>query len=187
MRYEHLPCSHFEMKRSIYFAVALSLASCSTDSSNENTSTTTEGYTKEIEYAVDASGMFHEDLADDDFSDISQVMTSLISDVLSGKVEAYDIESWQPLSEAQVREKLIHTDTLYAENTETGVMEIELVQRDYTKQFYSVKFRESWRYDPQGAVIERKVVALAPRIPVYSSVGGDLRGYTSAFWVKVNK
>jgi hypothetical protein len=173
------------MKNSIYFLAALLITSCSNESSKETASATTEGYTKDIEYAVDAAGMFHEDLTDDDFSDISKVMTALIDDVLSGKLEAYDIETWQALTEAQVREKLIHTDTLYSENPETGALDTQLVPRDYTKQFHSIKFRESWKYSPEGALIERKVIALAPRIPVYSSVGGDLRGYTSAFWVKV--
>lgn len=166
--------------------VAVLTASCSRpDSGNDGRMESREGFTKEIEYAVDANGMFHSDLTDEDFSDISKVMEGLLQDVLNGKVKAYDLETWQPIDPAIVREKLIHADTLFTEDPETGNMLGEVIQRDYSRGFHSVKFRESWRYDPSGSIIERKVTALAPRVPVYSTVGGDLRGYTSLFWVKV--
>jgi hypothetical protein len=157
-----------------------------TDSANDGAPSSNEGFTKEIEYAVDANGMFHTDLNDDDFSDISNLMVQLLNDVLAGKLQALDPITEKPMTLAEVRAKLFVTDTVYYENPETGLMEADATTRDYGSRFYSVKFRERWKYAPGGAIIERKVMAIAPRIPVYSSMGGDLRGHTSLFWVKVN-
>lgn len=144
----------------------------------------TSAFTKEIEYAVDAGGMFHKDLNDDNFSDVTALMVSLINDVLAGKLQAYDPITEQPLELTAIRAKLFATDTVYYEHPETGKFVAEARTRDYGKQFYSVKFREQWMYDPNGAIIERKLIALAPRIPVLSSEG-ELLGHTSLFWVKV--
>lgn len=172
------------------FPLAFALASCgnqdASDSENSTAASNNEGFSKEIEYAVDANGMFHTDLNDDDFSDISNLMVQLLNDVLAGKLQALDPMTEQPMTLEEVRAKLFVTDTVYFENPETGLMEADATTRDFGSKFYSVKFRERWKYAPDGGIIERKVVAIAPRIPVYSSMGGDLRGHTSLFWVKVN-
>lgn len=163
------------------------LASCGGgEQTKPSPDTGTEGYTKPIEYAVDASGMFHTDLNDDNFSDISNLMVELLNDVLAGKLQAYDPLTEEPITLEEVRGKLFHTDTVFYEDPASGEMKAEAVTRDYGSRFYSVKFREQWRYDPDGTVIDRKVIAMAPRIPVYSSMGGELRGHTSLFWVKVD-
>lgn len=155
------------------------------DSPNVDDSVASEGLTKVFEYAVDAGGMFHTDLNDEDFSDVAQIMEQLIADVLNGKLKAHDPLSEEPLSVEDVRKLLIATDTVFVEHPETGEMTAETVVRDHSKGFHSVKFREQWKYAPEGDIIERKVLAIAPRIPVYSSMGGELRGYTSLFVVKL--
>ncbi|MCF8257122.1 MAG: hypothetical protein K9J06_06195 [Flavobacteriales bacterium] len=178
------------MKHTAYLLALLAISSCTSKDGDQlpsaSDSTSHIGYTKVVEYAVDANGMFHTDLNDEDFTDISELMVNLLNDVLAGKLHALDPITEQPMTLQEVRAKLFFTDTVYYENTETGQMVAEAVTRDYGREFYSVKFREQWRYTPDGNIIDRKVLAIAPRIPVYSSMGGELRGHTSLFWVKVN-
>ena len=145
---------------------------------------TSEVYTKTMVYAVDLNSVFHEDLNDEDFSDIAPISQQLIADVLDGKLQALDPVSNEKLTAEQVKSMLVFTDTIWFEEEETGDKSIEIFERDYAKDFYGLTFREQWSYDAKGSIINRKILGLAPRIPVYSSQGGDLRGYTSAFWVK---
>lgn len=146
----------------------------------ENTAT----YTKTMMYAVDLNSVFHEDLNDEDFSDVAPITQQLIADVLNGKLQAYDAISDQVITAEQVKAQLAFTDTIWFEEPETGDQSIDIVERDFTTDFYGLTFKEQWTYNTQGSIVERKIVALAPRVPVYSSQGGELRGYTSAFWVK---
>jgi len=141
-------------------------------------------YTKTMEYAVDLNSVFHQDLNDEDFSDVSPISENLVADVLSGKLTAYDRFSDEPLTAEQAKSILQFTDTIWFTEPETGDQSIDILERDYTKEFYGFTFREKWAYDADGAIINRKIVGIAPRIPVYSAQGGMLRGYTSAFWVK---
>lgn len=141
-------------------------------------------YTKVMEYAVDLNSVFHQDLNDEDFSDVAPLAENLITNVLEGKLKAYDRGSDEILSPDQAKEILIFTDTIWFEEPETGDVSIDIVERDYTKDFYGFTFREQWSFNEANAIIDRKVLGIAPRIPVYSSQGGHLRGYTSAFWVK---
>jgi len=145
---------------------------------------TTTTYTKTMVYAVDLNTMFHEDLNDEDFSDVAPISKQLISDVLEGKLKAFDPFSEEAITAEQVKAMLVFTDTIWFEEPETGDKSIDILERDYTNEFYGLTFKEQWSYDAAGSVIERKIRGLAPRIPVYSSQGGELRGYTSAFWVK---
>jgi hypothetical protein len=141
-------------------------------------------YTKTMVYAVDLNSMFHEDLNDEDFSDAGPITEKLIGDVLSGKLKAYYAFSDEPITAEQAKSVLVFTDTIWFNNPETGDQSIDIVDRDYTAEFYGLTFKEKWSYDSEQSVIDRKIVGLAPRIPVYSRQGGELRGYTSAFWVK---
>jgi hypothetical protein len=144
----------------------------------------TVAWTKTMEYAVDLNSVFHQDLNDENFSDVSTLSKSLISDVLSGKLKAYDRSSDALLSAEEVNAMLHFTDTIWYEEEETGDRSIDILERDYSSEFYGFTFREQWNYNAEGAIIERKILGIAPRIPVYSSQGGELRGFTSAFWVK---
>lgn len=141
-------------------------------------------YTKTMEYAVDLNSVFHEDLTDEDFSDVNPISEQLISDVLDGKLQAFDRFSDEPLDTEHVRSLLQYTDTVWTQEPETGDERMHIIERDLTQEFHGFTFREQWTYDADGHALNRKVVAVAPRIPVYSKQGGELRGYTSAFWVK---
>lgn len=140
--------------------------------------------TKTMEYAVELGSVFHQDLNDEDFTDVSTISQQLIADVLSGKTTAYERSSDAPMQAEQVKALLQFTDTIWFEEPETGDIRIQIVERDYTKDFYGFTFREQWNYNAAGSVVERKVLGIAPRIPVFSAQGGELRGFTSAFWVK---
>ncbi len=141
-------------------------------------------YTKTMVYAVDLNSVFHEDLNDEDYSDVGPITEQLINDVMSGKLQAFDPFSEEPITAEQAKSVLAFTDTIWFNNPETGDQSIDIVERDYTSEFFGLTFKEKWSYDAEGSVLDRKIVGLAPRIPVYSKMGGDLRGYTSAFWVK---
>lgn len=144
----------------------------------------TAAYTKTMVYAVDLNSVFHEDLNDEDFSDVAPITQQLIADVLNGKLTAYDPFSEEAIAAESVKNLLVFTDTLWFEEPETGDKYIDIVKRDYTTDFYGLTFKERWSYDSEGSILNKKIIGLAPRIPVYSKQGGDLRGYTSAFWVK---
>ncbi len=144
----------------------------------------TQTWTKTMEYAVDLNSVFHQDLNDEDFSDVAPIAEQLIGDVLAGKLKAYDRFSDEVLTAEQVKSILQFTDTIWFEEPETGDKSIDILERDYSQNFYGLTFSEQWTYNADGSILDRKILGLAPRIPVYSSQGGDLRGYTSAFWVK---
>lgn len=148
------------------------------------TSASSASYTKTMLYAVDLNSMYHEDLNDEDFSDVAPITQQLIAAVLDGKLKAYDPVSEEVITAEQVKSMLVFTDTIWFEEPETGDKSIDILKRDYTSEFYGLTFKEQWSYNPNGAILDKKIIALAPRIPVYSSRGGELRGYTSAFWVK---
>jgi len=161
----------------------LGFVACNQPATEITAETETVARTKTMEYAVDLNSVFHLDLNDEDFSDVSPLTEQLIADVVSGKLKAYDRFSDELLTVEEAKNVLQFTDTIWFEEPETGDRRIEIVERDYTSDFYGLTFKERWSYDATGSILDRKVVGLAPRIPVYSSQGGELRGYTSAFWV----
>jgi hypothetical protein len=140
-------------------------------------------YTKTMVYAVDLNSVFHEDLDDEDYSDVAPISQQLIADVLDGKLNAFGTVSKEVITAEQVKSILVFTDTIWNEEPETGDKSIDVIKRDYTSDFYGLTFKEKWSYDKEGSILDKKIIGLAPRIPVYSSRGGELRGYTSAFWV----
>lgn len=163
----------------------LGIAACNQPNQEPEAANGTDvAWTKTMDYAVDLNSLFHEDLDDEDFTDVAPLAEQLIGDVLSGKLNAYDRSSDEVLSVEQIKNMLQFTDTIWFEQPETGDVSIEIFERDYTIEFFGLTFRERWSYNEAGSIIDRKILGLAPRIPVYSSRGGDLRGYTSAFWIK---
>ena len=172
------------MKKLIPF-ILLGLVACDQKSSEPiSEPTSNASYTKTMVYAVDLNSVFHEDLNDEDFSDVAPISQQIIADVLEEKLKAFDPVSEELITAEQVKSMLFFTDTIWFEEPETGDKSIDILERDYTSEFYGLTFKEQWSYDPTGSVLDKKIIGLAPRIPVYSSRGGELRGYTSAFWVK---
>ena len=173
------------MKKLLPFILtALIACDTGTEKPAESSEEPNVAWTKTMVYAVDLNSVFHEDLNDEDFSDVSPIAKSLIDEVLAGKLKAYDPLSEEVMTAEQVKSILVFTDTIWFEEPETGDQSIDILERDYTSDFYGLTFKEQWSYDENGSVLNKKIVALAPRTPVYSSRGGELRGYTSAFWVK---
>lgn len=173
------------MKKLIPFLL-VGLVACQSEQESEpiNNDESSVAWTKTMVYAVDLNSVFHEDLNDEDFSDVSSITEQLINDVVSRKLKAYDPFSEEVISAEQAKATLAFTDTIWFNNPETGDQSIDVLERDYTTEFYGLTFKEKWSYDSEGSILDRKIVGLAPRVPVYSKQGGELRGYTSAFWVK---
>lgn len=171
------------MKRLIPLLL-VGLIACQGEQSAETSNDTNVVWTKTMVYAVDLNSVFHEDLNDEDFSDVAPITEQLVKDVLSGKLKAYDAFSDELITAEQAKSVLAFIDTIWYSNPETGDVSIDIVERNYTADFYGLTFKEKWSYNAQGSILDRKVIGLAPRIPVYSRQGGELRGYTSAFWVK---
>lgn len=171
------------MKKLIPILMVAAVA-CNQKPEEKPVATKNVAYTKTMIYAVDLNSVFHEDLNDEDFSDVGPITEQLINDVMSGKLQAFDPFSEEPITAEQAKYVLAFTDTIWFNNPETGDQSIDIVERDYTSEFFGLTFKEKWSYDSEGSVLDRKIVGLAPRIPVYSKMGGDLRGYTSAFWIK---
>ena len=65
-----------------------------TETSNQST----VEHTKTMVYAVDLNSVFHEDLNDEDFSDVAPISEQLVADVLEGKLKAYDPVSEEDLT-----------------------------------------------------------------------------------------
>lgn len=163
---------------------ALIACDTATEKPAESTDESNVTWTKTMVYAVDLNSVFHDDLNDEDFSDVSPIAKSLVREVLAGNLKAYDPLSEELISAEEAKNRLVFTDTIWFEEPETGDKSIDVFERDYTEDFYGFTFKEKWSYDDAGSVVKRKIVGIAPRIPVYSSQEGFLRGYTSAFWVK---
>lgn len=172
------------MKRLIPFLLVGLIACDSATDKPASEPISNASYTKTMVYAVDLNSVFHEDLNDEDYSDVAPITQQLIADVLDGKLKAFDPASEELITTEQVKSMLVFTDTIWFEEPETGDQSIDVLERDYTSEFYGLTFKEQWSYDEAGSILDKKIIGLAPRIPVYSSRGGELRGYTSAFWVK---
>lgn len=172
------------MKRLIPFLLVGLIACDSATDKPASEPISNASYTKTMVYAVDLNSVFHEDLNDEDYSDVAPITQQLIADVLDGKLKAFDPASEELITAEQVKSMLVFTDTIWFEEPETGDQSIDVLERDYTSEFYGLTFKEQWSYDEAGSILDKKIIGLAPRIPVYSSRGGELRGYTSAFWVK---
>jgi hypothetical protein len=48
------------------------------------------------------------------------------------------------------------------------------------------KFKEQWSYNTSTGMIDKKVIAVAPKKAVLSPTSGEVRGYRSLFWVKLD-
>ncbi|MFT7154604.1 MAG: hypothetical protein ACI9Z7_001678, partial [Alteromonas macleodii] len=60
-------------------------------------------YTKTMVYAVDLNSVFHEDLDDEDYSDVAPISQQLIADVLDGKLNAFGTVSKEVITAEQVK------------------------------------------------------------------------------------
>ena len=137
-------------------------------------------------YNVDKNTAYFEDLEDEDFAEFTTMGEQLIQDVLDGKRVAYDaFDIDKELTLEEVRAELYSTDTLFIENPETYEHEPVAVDNDFTKGIVAFKFKEKWKYNPSTGMIDKTVIAVAPKKAVLSPTSGEVRGFTSLFWIKL--
>ncbi|MFT4524234.1 MAG: hypothetical protein ACI85F_000375 [Bacteroidia bacterium] len=143
-------------------------------------------WSKTIMYNVDKNTAYFDDLNDEDFSEFTAMGEQIIQDVLDGKLKAYDaFEPDVELSMVQINAELFSIDTLFIENPETYEHEPVAIENDFTKGVVAFKFKEQWNYDAATGMIDKKVIAVAPKKAVLSPTSGEVRGFRSLFWVKL--
>lgn len=166
-------------------AIALMTLGCNEKADMETKMDT--AWSKTIMYNVDKNTAYFDDLEDEDFSEFTVMGENLIQDVLAGKLRAYDaFDMERQLTIEEINEELFSVDTLYIENPETYEHEPIAVENDFTKGIVAFKFKEKWQYDPSSGLIEKRVIAVAPKRAVLSPTSGEVRGYRSLFWVKLD-
>lgn len=139
-------------------------------------------------YNVDKNTAYFDDLEDEDFSEFTAMGEQIIQDVLDGKRKAYDaFEPERELSMDEITAELFSIDTLFIENPETYEHEPIAVENDFTKGVVAFKFKEQWNYDASSGMIDKKVIAVAPKKAVLSPTSGEVRGFRSIFWVKLDQ
>jgi hypothetical protein len=168
-----------------YLILGLSLASCKNDGPEPYADN--QNWSKTIMYNVDKNTAYFDNLDDEDFSEFTTMGEQIIQEVLDGKRKAYDaFEPEVELSMGQIKAELFSIDTLYIENPETYEHEPIAVENDFSKGVVAFKFKEQWKYNASTGMIDKKVIAVAPKKAVLSPTSGEVRGYRSLFWVKLD-
>jgi len=135
---------------------------------------TIEGYAQTITQRIEYNVSIRSDDATDnnwytDHIEASGRITwleSVMKDVRSGKVKAYDAFSedfTKPLTLAEVEAILVKTDTMYMESPDPPYDLKAMVNRDETTtdEIDLFKFREQWVYDNKKGLI-KQVMPLCP-------------------------
>ncbi len=172
--------------RTLLFPLIILLASCG--GKTTSVKETNGNWSKIIMYNVDKNTAYFDDLDDEDFSEFTVMGEQVIQDVLDGKLKAFDaFDPEKELSMDQIRAELFSIDTLYIENPETYEHEPVAIENDFSKGVVAFKFREQWNYNAATGMIDKKVIAVAPKKAVLSPTSGEVRGYRSLFWVKLDQ
>lgn len=176
------------MKYIGYLALALivSASSCKQEEV-QPTGNQEKVWTKTMIHSVDIDKTYFEDIEDEDFSEFSTMFGEVVQAVYDGKLQAYEYWTGDPISADSARSMFIHVDTFYVENETNHMTDKKVVKIDYSENIPSIKIKEKWHLDKNNWKIEKKVLAIAPRIPVYSQGTGDLKGYSPLFWIFVDK
>ncbi len=134
-------------------------------------------------YHIDADKTFFDDQEDEDFTEYSMITHEIIKAVYDGKRQAYEYWSGNAISADSAKSMMNQVDTVYVENPETKSMEKKVVVVSYEKDIPSIKIKEQWYLEKDNLQLKKKVLAIAPRVPVYSKETGELRGYSPLFWI----
>ena len=165
--------------------VLLAIVGCS-DQPTDSTNQSMKGWSKTVMYNVDKNTAYFDDLDDEDFTEFTAMGDQLIQEVLEGKRKAYDaFDPKKELTLEEVKAELFSVDTLYIENPETYEHEPIAVENDFSKGVVAFKFKEKWQYNESTGMIDKRVIAVAPKKAVLSPTSGEVRGFTSLFWVKL--
>ncbi len=146
-----------------------------------------KAWTKTMIHSVDIEKTFFDDPEDEDFSEFSKLFREVVQGVYDGELQAYEYWTGDPISADSAKGMFARVDTHYVENPETLVLDMRVVKTDFSENILSIKIKEKWHLDKQNWKIEKNVVAIAPRVPVYSPGTGELRGYSPLFWIFLDK
>lgn len=88
-----------------------------------------------------------------------------------------------PLTVDQVKELLVHTDTVFTEDLNTGEL-VPVVQRVAVSgaDIKRYRIKEDWVFDRQRSVMDIRIIGLAPMRTVRGD-DGEVRGFTPLFWL----
>jgi len=169
------------------FAFFLSCKEQTKQPETAQTETKEAGWTKPMIYIVEESTTYYDDVTDEDFSDYSNLIAGIYQAIFAGKLQAYHFTEGTPLSIEEVKKMLTTVDTMSVPlPTNPDSLQTMIVATEWEKQTYSAKLKETWHYNTETMQLEKKVIALAPRVPVMSS-SGEVKGLTSLFWVFFDK
>lgn len=175
------------MKHFNYLLIAAVLFAVGCKQEEAQTAPDQKVWTKTMIYSVDIEKTFFDDPEDEDFSEFSELFREVVQGVYDGDLQAYEYWAGDPISADSAHNMFIHVDTLYIENPETQKFDMRVVKTDYSEDILSIKIKEKWYFDKENWKIEKDVVAIAPRVPVYNPQTGELRGYSPLFWIFLDK
>lgn len=170
------------MKQLNYLAIALVLfvAACKQEKQPEVVAE--KVWSKTMISSVDIEKTYFEDPNDEDFSEFSALFREVVQGVYDGDLQAYEYWSGTPISADSAKRMMNRVDTVYVENPETQLLEKKAMESSIEDNIPSIKIKEKWYLDKANWKIEKNVLAIAPRMPVFGTEG-ELRGYSPLFWV----
>lgn len=154
---------------------------------DEKSSDEKHQWSKTMIYSIDADKTFFEDQEDEDFSEFSTMFYEVVEKVYQGDLQAYEYWTGSPISADSAKKMLNVVDSVYEPQEDGRQVAQKMVVINYEKDIPSVKVKEKWYWDKEQLKLEKKVIAIAPRIPVYSRQTGELRGYSPLFWIFLDK
>ncbi len=179
------------MKNLLLFLSFALLLSCKEQTKQNETAqpaTKEAGWTKPMIYAVDAPTTYFDDVDDQDFSEYSKLVAEIFEAVYAGKLQAYHFIDGTPLSIDDVKKAGQLVDTMFVDNPNPPFeQQMKIVVSDLSQDIVSLKVKETWHLNKETMQLEKKVLGVAPRIPIYNMQTGELRGYTPLFWVFFDK
>jgi gliding motility associated protien GldN len=107
-----------------------------------------------------------------------------------GSITAYDagVDGWEDefikmMLVSDVKEKLIHIDTTYTENLETGEMEPKVQEvPTNSEDIRRYRLKEDWIFDKQRSSMDIRIIGIAP-LKANRGDDGEIRGYEPLFWL----
>ena len=115
----------------------------------------------------------------------SRLIENIFSDIKSAKQKAYSFVENRPLTIEEFKEIGHKVDTVWIENPEPPYdIEMKIVEHFLDMDdIKSLKFIEEWNWDKVNSRMDKRLLAIAPRMASYDHWSGDLRGYIPLFWV----
>lgn len=116
----------------------------------------------------------------------------LVAAVNEGSIVAYDPGALgeddmftRPLTSAEIRERLVKVDTVYAEIlTNPGQFVAKPIEtRVKSSDVLMYEIKEDWFFDRERSVMEVRIVGICPMMAVKDDLTGEFRGYKKLFWI----